>query len=201
MQNPSAGTWFFILPPIYEQRGFFEFTKCLLENRISLLILFLPISYTSGQLLTSSQEAACWVTLPIAALKGVQTDIRLALPEPQSPSYLLPVAGVALRLGHEPSPALQCSDLGWFVMSKWRECSCSTVILRFEVAGWEAFGAVKLAVYFAGGYGSMWQSLCGMETSIRLQSTSEPWKNGRGTKRDFVLKQKHLGVLNTSLKM
>lgn len=180
--------------------GIFEFTKCLPENRISLLVLFLPISYTAGQLLPSSQGAASWVTLPIAALKGLQTDIRVALAEPQSSSYLLPVAGVTLRLGHEPSPALQCSDPGWFVMCKWTEC-CSTVILQFEGAGWEAFGTVKLAVCFVGGCGSTWQSLCGMETSIRLRSTSAPWKNGRGMKRDFVLKQKHLGVLNTSLKM
>lgn len=36
-----------------------------------------------------------------------------------------------------------------------------------------------------------------METSIKLQSTSEPLKSDRGTKRGFVLKQKHLGVLNT----
>lgn len=39
-----------------------------------------------------------------------------------------------------------------------------------------------------------------METSIKLQSTSGPLRNDRGMKKGFVLKQKLLGVLNTSLK-
>lgn len=39
-----------------------------------------------------------------------------------------------------------------------------------------------------------------METLIKLQSTSGPLRNDRGVKKGFVLKQKLLGVLNTSLK-
>lgn len=111
---------------LFMNRGcFFEFTKCFPEQKLPISFVFTHQlhSRAAHDILTRS----CLLNnTSIAVLKGLQTDIRLALPEPQSHSYMLPVAGVAVRLGHEPSPALQCSDLGWFVMYKWRECSCST---------------------------------------------------------------------------
>lgn len=97
---------------LFMNRGcFFEFTKCFPEQKlpISFVLTHQLHSRAAPDILTRS----CLLNnTSIAVLKGLQTDIRLALPEPQSHSYMLPVAGVAVRLGHEPSPALQCSDLG-----------------------------------------------------------------------------------------
>lgn len=99
MQKTSAGTRLFIWSLLFMDR------VVLCVHKVpALFVLFLTISYSAGQLLT--REVLTGICLlsntSIATLKAIQTDIRLSQLKPQSHSYLLLIASVAVRLSCEP---------------------------------------------------------------------------------------------------